>query len=398
MSLSASPCINHSRAFQWAQLLIVTSIHFYVDIFASMMAALLPEVREIFHLSLTRGLELIVILGLVCNGMQILTGHLRAQKQRPVFMPLGLILGSSMSFLAILADMDNYRLYLYLMVIVSGTGIALVHPEGLRAIHNLEKIPSSISTAVFMTGGFVGYAGGAWISTEIVIRWGMKGLLWLPVCTIMSVVMMVIMKIRLAVETEEDNENTRQVAPDVYRIPFWPIFVMTVFSSISTTVIVGMLPTLLNELEFALDFGGFSVMVLGVAGAIGSLAWGGWAHRKGELQCCVWALFLGLPFFVAYQFLLGERGAFWVLVPAGFCSVAAYPLMVTLARHCQWSSLGQRMALVVGGAWGIAAVALWIVGPIAEHIGVKTVMNFAWLGYLTAGIIGIYLKTKWKTC
>jgi len=105
---------------------------------------------------------------------------------------------------------------------------------------------------------------------------------------------------------------------------------------------------------------------------------------------------LGAPFFGAYQLVLDERWAAMLLAPAGLGAVAAFPLMVTMARHARGGNLGMRMALMVGGSWGTAAVVLRALGPVAERVGVEAVMDFAWTGYVAAGMIGIaaLIRTK----
>jgi len=50
---------------------------------------------------------------------------------------------------------------------------------------------------------------------------------------------------------------------------------MTVPAGISTTIIAHLLPTVLNEAGFELTFGGYSMTVYGLGGALGSFLWGG---------------------------------------------------------------------------------------------------------------------------
>ncbi|OQA39206.1 MAG: hypothetical protein BWY52_03145 [Chloroflexi bacterium ADurb.Bin325] len=49
--------------------------------------------------------------------------------------------------------------------------------------------------------------------------------------------------------------------------------------------------------------------------------------------------------------------------------------------------LGQRMGLISGGSWGIAAVVLWILGPVAERTGLGVLLHLVWLGYLAAALM-----------
>ncbi len=85
-----------------------------------------------------------------------------------------------------------------------------------------------------------------------------------------------------------------------------------------------------------------------------------------------------------------------LLAIGGLCSPAAYPLMVSLARHSHGPNLGTRMGLIVGGMWFLATFALWAAGPIAERIGTVAVMRVMPIFYLIAAAIGVYILIKYK--
>ena len=146
------------------QLLALASVHFVVDLFSGMPPAILPAIREEFTLSLSRGGFVMVALYLTCNGVQVLTGHVRAGKRRPLLLHLGLLLSAGVCLVGILPKGAGAYPSMLLLAVVSGIGIALVHPEGLRGVHRLKRIPPAVSTAVFMAGGFLGYASGGAVS------------------------------------------------------------------------------------------------------------------------------------------------------------------------------------------------------------------------------------------
>ncbi|MHC4726772.1 MAG: MFS transporter, partial [Planctomycetota bacterium] len=146
--------------FYWMQLFVLAGVHFLIDLFASMLPAILPAIREEFSLSLSRAGLVLVVLMMTCNAVQPLVGHMRAYKRRPLFLHLGLIVAASICLLDALPRASNAYVLMIILAVVSGCGIAIVHPEGLRAIHSLGRIPPAVSTAVFMAGGFLGYASG----------------------------------------------------------------------------------------------------------------------------------------------------------------------------------------------------------------------------------------------
>jgi FSR family fosmidomycin resistance protein-like MFS transporter len=376
------------------QLLVLSGVHFFADLFGTMLPAILPAIRAEFKLSLSLAGLVLVALYMTSNGVQVLTGHMRADKTRPVFLHLGLILATSICLLAVLPRQSGAFPAMIFLAVVSGCGIAIVHPEGLRAIHSLVRIPAAISTAVFMSGGFLGYASGGAVSTILVSRFGLEGLYPLILCPAIGILMVVFLKIRLAVEPKGGNQNEFGSGMIKNRLPFRLIMVMAMPAAISTTILVSLLPTALNELGFELTFGGYSATIFGLGGALGSFVWGGIAHKKGGLPCSIIAFFLVIPFLVAYLILIDNRMAIWMLFGAGFCSISAYVLMITLAREASGLTLGQRMGFIVGGTWALANVVFMALLPAAEYFGTRFFLKFVPLGYLFSGIFGLLIMLK----
>jgi len=374
------------------QLLALAGVHFLIDMFASMLPAILPAIRDEFGLSLSLGGLVLAALYMTSNGIQPLIGHMRANRRRPLFLHLGLILGASICLLGALPRGSGAFVMMILLAVVSGCGIAIVHPEGLRAVHWLRRIPPAISTAVFMAGGFLGYASGGAVSAFLVSRFGLKGLYPLALCPVIGIVMVKFLRIRLAVERKVNNKNEARTEKN--RLPFWLIMAMAMPAAVSTTILVALLPTVLNELGFELTFGGFSTMMFGLGGVVGSFVWANLARKKGELNCSIAALFLVIPFLVAYLVLINNKMAIWILFGVGFCAIAAYILMITLSRYATGLSLGQRMGFMVGGTWALANIVFIALLPVAEHFGPNVILKFTPLGYLCSGAFGLFIMLK----
>jgi FSR family fosmidomycin resistance protein-like MFS transporter len=377
------------------QLLALAAAHFVVDLFSGMPPAILPAIRDEFALSLSRGGFVLVALYLTCNGVQVLTGHMRSSKSRPLLLHLGLLLAGGVCLVGILPRGAGAFPAMLLLAIVSGVGIALVHPEGLRGVHRLKRISPAVSTAVFMAGGFLGYASGGAVSAFLVSRFGFQGLYPLIICSVVSITLVILLRVRLAVEPKRPNESEIQTTIK-FRLPFWFIFILAMPAAVSTTILAVLLPTVLNELGFELTFGGYSTTMFGLGGAAGSFVWAYVARKKGELSCTIAALFLTLPFLLAYLVLIEYRAAIWILFGAGFCTVSAYTLMITLSRHATGPTIGRRMGVMVGGTWALAYIIFMPLLPVAEyfHLGTKALLNLTPWGYLFSGLFGIYVVLK----
>jgi FSR family fosmidomycin resistance protein-like MFS transporter len=381
--------------FQWMQLLALAGVHFLVDMLGNMLPSILPEIRSEFALSLSVGSFVLAALYLTANGAQMLTGHLRPERSKPLFLHLGLILAAVICLLALLPRSGAGVPAMFALALVSGFGIAVTHPEALRAVHLLNQIPPAISTAVFMTGGFLGFAGGGAISTILVSRYGLAGLYPLLLCPVAGVLAIALLKVRLATEPKVAEAQVGSAVRN--RLSFRLVVLMAIPAAVSTTIVVFLLPTRLNELGFELTFGGYSVTMFGLGGALGSFMWGAVAHKKGELPCAIAALFFTIPFLVVYLLLVENRPALWLLFGAGFCSVSAYILMITLARYARGPTLGWRMALIVGGTWALAILVFMALVPVTGFFGTHFTLSLAPVGYLFSAAFGLHIMLKTRS-
>lgn len=374
------------------QLFVLAGVHFLIDLFASMLPAILPAIQEEFSLSLSRAGYVLVALLLTCNGVQPLIGHMRAYNRRPLLLHLGLIIAACICLLGVLPRGNNAYPAMILLAIFSGCGIAMVHPEGLRAVHWLEQISPATSTAVFMAGGFLGYASGGAVSAFLVSNYGFRGLYPLILCPVIGIVLVIFLKIRLAVERKVPNKNKTLIENP--SLSFWLIMTMAMPAAVSTTILTSLLPTMLNELGFKLTFGGLSTTMFGLGGTVGAFVWAYIAGKKGELKCSIVALFFVIPFLLAYLALIENKMAIWLLFGAGFCGMSAYILMITLSRHAAGMSLGQRMGFMVGGTWALAFIVFSALLPVAEHFGTDALLRYVPVGYLFSALIGLYVLFK----
>ena len=386
-----------ANSLQWYRLLAITAVHFFVDTFGGMYPAILPAVRTDFGWTLAAGSWILFVLTITCNAGQVICGHLRPNKSNPLFMQAGMLLSTAICFLFLFKNVGGGFWIILVFAFVTGAGISITHPEGLRAVHALDRIPSSISTAIFMTGGFLGFACGGWIGTSLVSRFGLEGLLGFLAFPPLAILLIHALNVRLAVENKKAKDNADE--QKTRNISFWAILVMAIGSATASTVIVYLLPTRLNELGFELTFGGWSTMLFGFGGAGGALLWALLAYRKGEMFCAIVSLLLGVPFLAVYMFTMASRHAIWLLPVAGFCSLSAYPLMVSMARKAKGFSLGGRMGIVVGGTWGIAGIIemLLVLAEKQWNFGVEQIVKYAPAGYLFSAAVGIYIMLHQRT-
>ena len=377
---------NRQLALQWAQLTALAAVHFLADVFMGMMHSVLPGIQAEFGLNMLRGAILLGVFNFAANWVQVFTGHMRPERTTPLFMYLGLMFAAVICLLAVLPrGVESFGLMLVLAAVCGG-GIATIHPEALRAIHALDRISPATSTAVFMIGGILGFALGGKYCTELVTHFGgVKGLFPLAVCPILCIPIVLFLKVRLAVEPAGDPDSHSR--RDQGRLSFWPIMVMATLAGISTCTIVWIVPQKLALDGFELTFGGYTVMMFSLGGGAGAFFWATAANRFGDLLCTLVSILLGVFLMAGYSVLISHQPAVWLLFAASFCAFGSYPLMVSIARGTSGPRFGRRMALMVGGTWGIASLFPVFLAPVAEHYGAETILLWGPAGYIAACVV-----------
>jgi FSR family fosmidomycin resistance protein-like MFS transporter len=376
---------NKSQVRQGLILLSLMLLHATVDTYPGMLPVLLPLLRTHFQLSLAQGVQLISVMNLTANVVQILTGHLRARQSKSFFILLGAWLAAALILIPLIPISAAGCWMLTGLMLISGSGVAIVHPEGLRAVHAIQHLPSAFCTSFFLMGGFVGFSGGAWLATVLVDRWGLSGLYGLGLISLFTFLLVWGLRIPLAVEpAESDASSLEPTGP-----PFRPIFLATIPVAIGSTLLCGFFPTRLNEIGFPLTYGGLAALLFGCGSVIGSLTWALLARRLGELRCAMWAMLGGGPSVLIFLLTLHSRWALIALLLAGATGGSAFALMVSQARHARGHVLGHRMAWMVGGTWGLSSILLMLLGKVAEWTGTQAVLHLTWIAYLT-GAIGVW--------
>ncbi|MBP7049891.1 MAG: hypothetical protein KBE65_02645 [Phycisphaerae bacterium] len=374
--------------------MVLSGIHFLVDMFGNMLPAILPEMRKQFAMALWTGGSVLAALSLAANGVQVLTGGMRPNKTSPLFLHIGMVLAASICLIFLAPKSPAGIVLLLVLGVVSGSGIAITHPEGLRAVHTLDRISPSLSMPVFMTSGFLGFASGGMISAHLVSSYGLKGLWPLALGSVVGVFALWVAKVHLSTEESESHPgNSRpQLGPEA--LPFWKVLLIGLPAAVSTTVILQLAPTYLNELGFDLEFGGFATAMFGWGSTVGPFVWAAIARKKGDLRCSAWAFLLSFPFMALYLVFAAHRAAAWLLVGVGFSSMSAYILTITLARNARGANLGRRMALIVGGTWGIAMLVFLVLAAVADLVGTGPILKLTPAGYLISAGLAFWVLRR----
>ena len=388
--MNASP---FSVKRQWRQLLALTFAHAVTDTFVGVIAPVLVPLHDHTGASIPLLIFVASLLGFSSNIFQLPIGNRRATRTHPASICFGVMLAGAAVLIPCMPAGAHSVAWMSLVALVAGFGVAIVHPEGLRAVHGLDKIPSSLSTAVFMVAGFLGFAGGALLSSTLTEHFGLLSLGWLYAAAPVAATLLFLSGIRLPIETEKEK-SALEHTQNIPSIPFWPLFAMAAILATCSQIQATLLPThLYKEVGYSLSFSGLSFTLFGLGGTVGAITWGALAPRIGHLRVLFYSTLIGAPLTAVYLLLAPHtQQAAALLTFTGFIVYTGFPLCITLARYADSSlRFGQRMGLISGGSWGIAAVVLWILGPISDYTGMGLLLHLTWIGYLAAAALTVWL-------
>lgn len=380
----------------YRQLAALLGAHFFADLVGGLLAGFLPVLLTHFHLDLSLGVIMISSMGIGSNFLQVPAAKIARNKTGPAALVAGMILCASFAILAVLPSSTPLWVLCLIMLFV-GFGVALVHPQGLRGVQSLKSIPGSVSTPVFMIGGFIGYAVSPFLGGVLVGNLGMVGLLW-----ILPIPLLVIGAIYLTgVRLVPDSANAKAaVTGEENQIrPPWSfnrMLLIAFFLNTGTVTVTSFVPTLLHGYDgFSLSFGGFCAMLFGLGSACGSLTLGMVVKKIGTEKLVTAGLCVGIPAGALYLMLAAHPAAALLLFVTGFCAAAGFPQLVALLRHVPSRySMSTMVGMLVGWTWGFAGLSLLVLGLVAEKCSVAAALWLGLASYLAALILVILPRRR----
>ena len=377
---------------------VLTGAHFLVDMLGGLLPGFLPVALVYFDINLGLGVVILSSVSIGCNLMQIPASLLGRAMRSPTLLTVGLVMAGLIVLLGAMPRETPVWVLCILMVTV-GCGIALVHPHGLRGTQHARKVAVSVSTPVFMTGGFLGGAVGPWLSSLLVGHYGLKGLSWLILPVVLVIGGLWLSHVKLTpdqpVQKTPDEPHTEVQSGSECPWGFANLCLIATLLNMGTTTIQALLPSYLNTLKYSLSFGGFCSMLFGIGSAVGSISIGVLVRKYRCTPFVLGGLLLGAPVMLIY-FLLSKYSVACLLIPlGGLLASSCFPLLVSLSRNAEGGlSTSVRMGLIVGGTWGFAGVVLLVIGQIAARIGLAPVMHLSWIFYVCALLAAVLTLKK----
>jgi FSR family fosmidomycin resistance protein-like MFS transporter len=274
---------------------------------------------------------------------------------------------------ALAGYMPNYPLT-WIVIALSGLGIAAFHPEAARAARQAAG-RSNTGMSIFALGGNTGYALGSFVATPVLLAFGLRG----TVLLLVPAVVMVGILARYLTPTLErpTSRGTRPALPTGR--DNWPAFLtLTVIVVIRSILFFGFTSFValyfINHLGTSQATGGAALTTFLVCGALGTLL-GGWLGDRFHPLIPIRAGFvLSVPTLAGVLWVDSVPIAFLLTAAAGVAMFLSFSVFVLLGQDYLPNRIGTASGMTVGLGASIGGLANPLIGWLADATTLRTAL------------------------
>jgi MFS transporter, FSR family, fosmidomycin resistance protein len=350
---------------------LMSSAHVVDDIYQGVVPALLP------FMVADRGYSYAAVAGLtlaatvLSSVAQPAFGWWTDRHPRPWMVAVGI---STAAFGIALAGLFDSYVATWLVIALSGLGVAAFHPSAAR---NARKAAgnSNRGMSVFALGGNAGYALGSLITTPVLLWFGLDGTVLLAVPAVVLVTLLVT---RMS-DIMDGPAARKNAVPLPSGSDDWPSFLrLTAVVVVRSMLFFGV--TSFVALYFIDHFGtskavgGAALTTFLVAGAVGTML-GGWiGDRFSRLLSMRLGFVLAVPALAGMVLAPGETVAFVFVAFAGIAVYLPFSVMVMLGQDYLPNRIGTASGVTVGLAVSVGGLFSPVVGWIGDSFGIRTAL------------------------
>ena len=346
--------------------------HLAVDFASGSVPALIPYFTDKFDLSYALAAMLLLAATLSSSVVQPLFGLWSDRNEALWLIPGGVALAAVGVGLA--AVSPAYPLVLVL-VLAGGLGVAAFHPEGAKFAKYSSGRKLAKGMSYFNIGGNAGYAFGAFVTSLLVHPFGLVGgmLAMVPVVIASFALTRLIPHLR---RLRPERSTSPYVRGDDRRSAMALLGCVIGLRSIAWFTLLAFVPLWVESKGHSKADGGRLLVLMLLAGAVGTLLIGAVADRIGLRRTLVVTQALLTPLILVFVYMGGLVGAA-ALMLVGMCVVGTFGVTMVLSQLYLPRHVGMASGLSIGLAMGVGGVAAVVLGAVADAVDLKTALTIS---------------------
>jgi FSR family fosmidomycin resistance protein-like MFS transporter len=262
-----------------------------------------------------------------------------------------------------------------LLVLAGGLGVAAFHPEGAKFAAYASGRKRASGMSYFNSGGNAGYALGAFATGQLVVWLGLVGGLLAMVPVLLASLGLARMVPHLSGLRPETGVSAYRRGDD-RRAAMALLGVVIALRSVAWFTLLAFVPLWIVSLGHSKGDGNRLLVLMLLAGAVGTLLLGAVADRIGLRPTLVITQALIAPLILVFVYVGGVPGVL-ALMLVGVCVVGTFGVTMVLSQLYLPRHVGMASGLSVGLAMGIGGVAAVVLGAVADAVDLKTALTIS---------------------
>lgn len=364
---------QNKKALFW-----LSGAHFINDIYTGVLNPIMPFIAAKIGISMAIATIILTISHIFSSLLQPLFGFFADNIVKRSFIFWGLILSSIFIPLSALA---HNPFILVLFIIFGSIGSSLFHPQALGfASKFAQKDSAGKSMAVFVAMGTLGYSMGPVVSSAITQFLGIPKM---PLMTFLGIVWALIMfsfvpKLSLS-EKVINKINFKTAFKRI--LTNRKLNILNVIAMLKTMIMSAcfiLLPFLWKNMGYKPFYIGMALFMFIFAGGIGSLISGHIEKNIGAANVFYISMISTFPLMILFILTCSSHPtlSLGIFVIMGFITMMATPVTMVMAQNVIPKYKSIISGFINGFSWGIVAIAMSLLGFIAEKFGITNVLIF----------------------
>jgi len=366
--------------------------HIWVDTSQGILPIVLPKLKEALALNYFEVGLIVTVLNLTSSVIQPIFGFISDKIRTGWFVPVGIFWTACM--MGFLGWAPGY-LSVILLVGFAGLGTAAFHPRAMMVVNLASGSRKGLGTAIFSTGGNLGFALGPMVGSLLVLGFGLHATIGLLGPGVLMALTIIFCPGDF-LSRESPGKGEAKSGDGGFHDLLWGSLILTclvvTLRSWVYLSFITYLPMFLQEQGLPLKTGSLMLTVFLVGGAAAGLYGGHLSDRVGRRRVIVVSMLL-YPVFMSLM-ILSSGPVLWVLAAAsGAALLASFSVTIVLVQEILPRNLGLASGLILGLGFGMGGLGAAVSGWIADMIGLyKTVWILALVPAL-GSVIGAFIRT-----